>query len=358
MPSLIYSLFEQSLAVGAMPLLGLALFVVPSFIAMGMTGFGPAIIFHVAWVLLVRLFPTLTSSSNEVVDAVMLLAVNAPFSIIPLYLESRADINWDYFWWLLIPKTTCFCLGTEVLVHTPPQLLKNVLGVVFMAFGVWLLGKELNRIGFLGWVQFRFSGVPPVGALARAVAKICPDSGPGTAASGSREFRWRALAVVLGGLSGLLNGMFGVPGPPLLIFFALAPGVGPSGVRATSTACHFWNLPIRLTYFFGFKKRFDPSKLIHMLVVIVFGQVGLRIGSRLHDTVREKAPHTVEFSMLAILFGACTLMIDVPFTVELAVVAAMFLLTVVVHYQYPRWKLFFTAATHRCSDSDRDDAHL
>ena len=194
--SLLHDVVQQSLAVGFVPLVGLAAFVVPSFVAMGMTGFGPAIIFHVAWQLLVRMFPTLTDSSNEVVDAVMLLAVNAPFSILPLYFESKQDINWDYFWWLLIPKTTCFCLGTEVLVRTPPQLLKNVLGVVFMLFGVWLLGKELNRVGCLGWLQACSSA--PVAALARSVAKLCPDTGPGSAASGSREFKWRALAVILG----------------------------------------------------------------------------------------------------------------------------------------------------------------
>ena len=47
------------------------------------------------------------------------------------------------------------------------------------------------------------------------------------------------------------------------------------------------------------------------VVVIVFGQIGLRIGSRMHDTVKEKAPHTVQCAMLALLIGACTLMIPV-----------------------------------------------
>jgi uncharacterized membrane protein YfcA len=320
---------------------------------MGMTGFGPAIIFHVSWQLLVRMFPQLTTSDNEIVDAVMLLAVNAPFSILPLYFESKADINWDYFWWIIIPKTTCFCLGTEILVHSPPELLKQMLGVVFLLFGFWLFGKELNKIGFFAYLNRHNSSV-----VATFFETICPATATGTAAAGARDRKWRALAVICGGMSGLLNGMFGVPGPPLLIFFALAPGVGPSGVRATSTACHFWNLPVRLTYFFGVKHRFDPSKLIHMIVVIVFGQIGLRIGSRLHDKVKDKAPHTIQCSMLALLVGASSLMITVPFSVELAAMLFMFAFVIVVHFQYHRLKTYFANECHRSSDSEGNELTL
>eukprot|EP00998_Keelungia_sp_KM082_P005374 NODE_1702_length_1243_cov_61.008961_g1687_i0.p1 GENE.NODE_1702_length_1243_cov_61.008961_g1687_i0~~NODE_1702_length_1243_cov_61.008961_g1687_i0.p1 ORF type:complete len:352 (+),score=46.64 NODE_1702_length_1243_cov_61.008961_g1687_i0:129-1184(+) len=339
------AIVAQATHIGVTPLLGLAGFVVVSFIAMGMTGFGPAIVFHVAWQLLVRIFPSLTGheagGDNEMVDAVMLLAVNAPFSIIPLYISSRKDIKWDLFWWLFIPKTTCFCLGTELLLATSPTTLKRGLGFVFFVFAIWLLGKELSKLGVGSWL--RRLGYH---TLARWFEIVFPPSTVNTEGNGKIL---KAGAAACGAMSGLLNGMFGTPGPPLLIFFALAPGFNSSAVRGTSTACHFFNLPIRLVYFFFVKKKFDATKLIPMLVVIVFGQIGLRIGDKMHSAVRETV---VQWSMLALLFGACALMMDLAFEKTLPLFVALFFMVVLMDRKEKDLRRFLSGSVERLSTPD------
>eukprot|EP01012_Entosiphon_sulcatum_P049963 TRINITY_DN68709_c0_g1_i1.p1 TRINITY_DN68709_c0_g1~~TRINITY_DN68709_c0_g1_i1.p1 ORF type:complete len:402 (+),score=47.54 TRINITY_DN68709_c0_g1_i1:57-1262(+) len=350
-------MISETIEIGLVPFIGLALAVVPSFIVMGLTGFGPAIVFHVAWHYLSVAFPRLAGGvagraqglpgDNAVVDAVMLLAVNAPFSVVPLYRRCRADVNWDYFWWLFLPITGFFCVGTEVLVHAAPDTLRLVLGYAFLSFAAWLLLRELNQLGLGHFLRHWLPQSPSVAnsllhSVARLLDVVCPTTATSTscdeAPTGHEPltgWRWRALAMGSGALSGALNGMFGTPGPPLLIFFALAPNCTPSIVRATSTACHFWNLPIRLLYFFGYKKRFNPSKLPHMLVVVVFSQVGLRIGNRLHDHLREKYPHTLKWSMLALLVAACALMAALPTATEALLLIGLTLGVVAMHHHEP-----------------------
>lgn len=337
MPPEIMAWLHQAASIGLAPSMGLAAFVIPSFFVMGLTGFGPAIVFHVAWQLLVKTFPSLTAGSqmageNDLVDAVMLLAVNAPFSIIPLYYESKKDISWDYFWWLFIPKTTCFCLGTEVLVRTPPAVLKVVLGIVFLVFAVWLIGKEFNQLGLSAYI--RNHGGRPWMWLASLMDTIFPVSKAGGGIDG-HPWRWKTAAALCGGASGFLNGMFGTPGPPLMIFFALAPGCNPSVIRATSTACHFWNLPIRMFYFFGVKRRFDPTKIVHMLIVISFGQVGLRLGNRMHDTAKERFPHTLKWCMHALLIVGSALMVGLSLPAQVGLLVASSAFVVFMHRHEP-----------------------
>eukprot|EP01006_Ploeotia_vitrea_P049635 TRINITY_DN67362_c7_g2_i1.p1 TRINITY_DN67362_c7_g2~~TRINITY_DN67362_c7_g2_i1.p1 ORF type:complete len:395 (-),score=20.95 TRINITY_DN67362_c7_g2_i1:238-1422(-) len=326
------STISQALEIGVIPLAALAAFVIVSFIAMGMTGFGPAIIFHIGWQLLTQIWPVLSSASahdtNDVIDAVMLLAVNAPFSILPLYYTSKKDVRWDLFWWLFIPKTTCFVLGTEVLVKMPPQRMKEMLAVVFILFALFLLGRELNRLGLGVWLRAR-DGSKFLQNLGKKMETLWPVEGGDTEVL-VLDRTLKAGAALCGAASGLLNGMFGTPGPPLLIFFAFI-NTNASVVRGTSTACHFWNLPIRMLYFFGVKQRFDSSKLAHMVIVIVFGQIGLRIGDRMHETVSQT---TSQWFMLALLFGACCLMLEYPLWISLPVFIALFTFVgVISHYE-------------------------
>ena len=89
--------------IGIAPFDALAAGAVVSFIAMGLTGFGPAIVFHVWWQMCVHTWPSLSGSTgiagdNFVIDGVMLLAVNSLFSIVVLYWKSKGDVKWELFW--------------------------------------------------------------------------------------------------------------------------------------------------------------------------------------------------------------------------------------------------------------------
>jgi uncharacterized membrane protein YfcA len=158
---------------------------------------------------------------------------------------------------LLLPTMALgMWLGTAALAGGNVSILKRLLGLVVLAAGAWFL-RSTRR------------GVPPAAAL-----------DPPPAARG----RWWALPTGL--LSGVLAGLFGTGGPPVIVFLR-AHGLDKSAFRATLLWYFFiMSLTRGATYI---QQGLLTWQIVYAAVwLLPPTAIGIGLGMTLHDRLSER----------------------------------------------------------------------
>ncbi len=211
-----------------------------------LSGFGLAIIFHVA----VQILSLVGVLQLPLADVVVLICILGPFTNWPLLFVSRMHVMWRLFAILWPTQAIFMFIGLWLLVSVKNDTLKTALGVVLLLFALWKVIDELrqylkrrhtvvaqspssnppekdqtfcvknNRLKLsqdssIDYVECQEKGeVQPL--LTKNIIKQDEEQ---------NTFRWTtwtlALAFICGCLSGLLGGLFAVSGPPLMVFVTL-----------------------------------------------------------------------------------------------------------------------------------------
>jgi len=223
-----------------------------------MTGFGSAIIGQVIWNLLGALFTYDPLIGNiQVIYPALMIAEGCQAAYI--FAKNRGDVRWDVFWVLTPSVTVMVLVGNYILVSQPPAVLGFCIGFFFVVFASYQLLKrsvKQHRMN-MSPSQYKDEGelVPVLaveesidgdGATASATVTLHDDEEEElesvpmiiTEGKGAEQgFRGEKVsygayfqsvycsksgAVGLGaGLaSGLLEGIYGMGGPPIIFFYS------------------------------------------------------------------------------------------------------------------------------------------
>lgn len=177
---------------------------------------------------------------------VLILLVNLPAEAFVVW-TSRRHIRWRGLSLLLVGIAVGIPAGAWILRFGEPSFLLNVLGLVLVAIGaVFLLVKDEVRIN-----------IPP---LANPVTGLA---------------------------SGLLTGLFGTGGPPLILHFRLL-GVSKAAFRGNLMALFLLMTAVRLPSY-CIVGLITPQRLIAALTVLPAVIAGALIGNRIHLDLSERA---------------------------------------------------------------------
>jgi hypothetical protein len=176
---------------------------------------------------------------------VLLLLVNLPAELWVVW-RSRNDIQWRGVFVLFAGIGLGIPAGTWLLRWGEPAVLLSVLGVFLVTVGaVFLLSRPQHRRRIPVWLA------PPVGLL-----------------------------------SGVLTGLFGTGGPPLVLYYQV------SGVHKTSFRGHLMAIFLLMTTIrvpsyavFGF---ITPPRIWSALLVLPAVLLGAVIGNRIHLELGEE----------------------------------------------------------------------
>jgi len=177
--------------------------------------------------------------------AVILLLVNLPIEILVVR-RAWEKIEWRKVFMIFLGIVFGVPLGTWILSIGNPTMVLTILGGVLIIVGLlFLCIPHDNRIGWTQW-----SG-PPTGLL-----------------------------------SGVLGGLFGTGGPPVIIYYQLS-GVNKSVFRGSLMAIFLLIGIVRVpSYFIG--GLITEARLWSALSVVPAVLVGTWIGSRIHIQLSEK----------------------------------------------------------------------
>lgn len=176
---------------------------------------------------------------------VLLLLVNLPAELWVVW-TSRRDIKWRGVIVLFVGIGIGIPFGTWLLRSGEPQVLLTVLGVFLVAVGAaFLISPAPRRRGWPAWVA------PPVGVL-----------------------------------SGLLTGLFGTGGPPLVLYYQLS-GAGKAVFRGQLMAIFLLMTTVRVPSYAAFGL-ITPQRIWSALVVLPAVLVGAVIGNRIHLELGEE----------------------------------------------------------------------
>jgi uncharacterized membrane protein YfcA len=177
--------------------------------------------------------------------AVILLLVNLPIEIHVVH-RSWSAIEWKRVSLICLGIVFGVPLGTWILSTGNPSLVLSFLGVALLCIGLIFLC--IPRRGRIAWPQW--SG-PPTGLL-----------------------------------SGVLGGLFGVGGPPVIIYYQLS-GANKSVFRASLMAIFLLIALVRVpSYLIG--GLITPARFWSALSVIPAVAVGSYAGSRIHFQLGEE----------------------------------------------------------------------
>jgi uncharacterized membrane protein YfcA len=189
---------------------------------------------------------------------VLLLLVNLPAELFVSW-RSRKDIRWRPIMGLGVGIAVGIPLGAWLLKTTEPRIMLTVLG--WFLIGVGLL----------------FSKLP----------------------SGSRYTLPVAAAPPTGVLSGVLTGLFGTGGPPLIVWYHLA-SVGKQAFRANLMTIFLLMTAVRVpSYVAG--GLITAPRLWSSLLVMPAVLLGAWLGHRLHVKISERAFRRLVSGLLAVL---------------------------------------------------------
>lgn len=176
---------------------------------------------------------------------VLLLLVNLPAELF-VVASSWREIAWRGVAVLMVGVALGIPAGAWLLGHGEPQLLLSVLGGVLLVVGVAFgLSSERRVIRWPRWV------VGPIGLL-----------------------------------SGLLTGLFGTGGPPLVLYYQLG-GADKAAFRGNLMAIFLLMTAIRVPSYAG-AGLITGERLWSSLMVLPAVIVGAWVGNRLHLTIGEK----------------------------------------------------------------------
>lgn len=298
-------------------------------------------------------------ASNDLVQVVVLNFLMNLVSVLPMLAITRRDIHWGPLLWVGIPCFGGTALGTVLLLSTKPELAKLLLGIVFILFSAWRVAGEILALD-----KVRRSACLAPGTVAHVVlSRVFPGTlssrhphhpAPNqdhseTALSASpltpSDLAWwistewgspmswplRIGSSIAGFMSGLLRGMFGAGGPPLMIYVSLV-SMDKAQVRALSNMLGLWMAPLSFALLLrggGFSAERWPS-----YVITVGGSIaGLVVGARMFSWFDTA---TVMRGILVLLILASVVMLNPPFAFTLVV----FALAALVVAGYVAWRLY------------------
>eukprot|EP01122_Echinamoeba_exundans_P009777 TRINITY_DN3517_c0_g1_i1.p1 TRINITY_DN3517_c0_g1~~TRINITY_DN3517_c0_g1_i1.p1 ORF type:complete len:409 (+),score=56.13 TRINITY_DN3517_c0_g1_i1:147-1373(+) len=332
-------------------LIAILVSVLISNIVYALTGFGNAILLHVFWQIIFLVLGK-SETSDDLVQVVVLNFIMSFISVFPLLAITRRDIHWRPLIWVGIPCFAGTFLGTMLLFSTEPAMAKRFLGIVFLIFSAWKLVGELIAIDRIR----RASWLAPGTTLHRAVSAMFPGTlspvppSPSTespeisrpepsiksiewwiSTSWGPEMSWanKFGSAFAGFASGLLRGMFGAGGPPLMIYVSLVQ-MEKAQVRALSNTLGVLMTPLSFALLLnsgGFVLDRWPSYLITVLGSIA----GLAIGAKMFSWFDTA---TIMRGILVLLILASVVMLNPPIQFTLAV----FILAALVVVGYIIWR--------------------
>jgi len=176
---------------------------------------------------------------------VLLLLVNLPAELWVVW-TSRRDIVWRGVLVLFAGIAVGIPVGTWLLRWGKPEILLTALGFFLVAVGaVFLILPATRRRTLPGWVA------PPVGVL-----------------------------------SGLLTGLFGTGGPPLVLYYQLG-GAGKAAFRGHLMAIFLLMTTVRVPSYAVFGL-ITPTRMWSALLVLPAVLMGALIGNRIHLELGEE----------------------------------------------------------------------
>jgi uncharacterized membrane protein YfcA len=362
-------------------LIAILISVLISNIVYALTGFGNAILLHVFWQIIflvlgkcssapsfilasfrserivfrvgcvsqapshpLLLYNIAAETSDDLVQVVVLNFIMSFISVFPLLAITRREIHWRPLIWVGIPCFAGTFLGTMLLFSTEPGIAKRFLGVVFLIFSAWKLCGELltiDRIRRASWIapgttmhrvaSAMFPGTLSSGSSSVASSESAEISRPEPSiksiewwisTSWGPEMSWsnKIGSAFAGFASGLLRGMFGAGGPPLMIYVSLVQ-MEKAQVRALSNTLGVLMTPLSFALLLnsgGFVLDRWPSYLITVLGSIA----GLAIGARMFSWFDTA---TIMRGILVLLILASVVMLNPPiqFTLAVFIIAAL-----------------------------------
>jgi uncharacterized membrane protein YfcA len=177
---------------------------------------------------------------------VLLLLVNLPAELWVVW-ASRRHIVWRGVFVLFAGIAVGIPLGTWLLRWGNPEILLTALGVLLVAVGA------------------AFLNVPPAHRLRTWPAWVAPP---------------------VGVLSGLLTGLFGTGGPPLVLYYQLG-GAGKAAFRGHLMAIFLLMTTVRVPSYAAFGL-ITPTRLWSALLVLPAVLLGAFIGNRIHLELNEE----------------------------------------------------------------------
>lgn len=189
---------------------------------------------------------------------VLLLLVNLPAELF-VVLSSWRDIAWRGVAMLMVGVGIGIPMGAWLLRWGNPRFLLVVLGGVLLVVGVVFLFSPAGRV-----------------------------------------WRWpRWIVAPVGLVSGLLTGLFGTGGPPLVLYYQLA-GIGKAAFRGNLMAIFLLMTLIRVPSYAGMGL-ITPERLWSSLMVLPAVLVGAWLGNSLHLRIDESAFRRLVAGALVVL---------------------------------------------------------
>lgn len=239
------------------------------------TGFGENITFQLGWYCM-----SLAGLSNgNLADSCTILSVIAfPVAVVQVAWTWK-HINVGLAVVFATSSSAAAALGVAILMRYDNVWLKRTLGAVLVAVFLWR-----------AFMEQRYRSPPS--------QKAFP------------AFAWPHFlaAAATGGASGLLGGLFSVPGPPAMIFVLLS-GLGKDEWRGTSAVSAMISIPVRILAIIG--SSHSPSELLERLwpeiaVSVLASLVGNCLGNVLAFKVTERVFR--EAILVFLLYGGATLL--------------------------------------------------
>ncbi len=176
---------------------------------------------------------------------VLLLIVSLPAEVFVVF-TSRHHIRWQGVALLLVGIAAGIPAGGWILQHGEPTFLLGLLGIVLVAIGaVFLAVKDDARVVLPTWIS------PATGLV-----------------------------------SGLLTGLFGTGGPPLVLHYRLL-GVDKAAFRSNLMALFLLMATVRLPTYVAFGL-ITPARLAAAAAVLPAVGIGAVLGHRIHLDLSEK----------------------------------------------------------------------
>lgn len=318
------------------PLLALFLAALLASVTSALTAFGLAIIFHVVLQALF-IFGLL---QVELTDVVVYILMMGPFTLWPIFILYWKEIDWRLFGLIFPPKVLLTLAGTYLLVSFDSSTLKKILGAILLVFSIWKcyvefkgpLGAFFTSIRERGLQQDRtrsdFSNLGEDAAtnlgdssnladwdeeldlkkpLLESVAVDDCEEELTTPKRPPFSYPMIALIVACAIGSGLMGGMFGVSGPPLMIIITFAPlEKGP--LRSTFIGIFaLTNIP--QSYFLYREGLFSWDAAPSYAAVATGGLLGTVVGNALY---KYMSTQMLMRGILFLLICSCLTLLDLP----------------------------------------------
>ena len=255
-------------------------------IYMGICGFGSGIVMVLGWQVANML--GLRGVVPFVSVQIMLCAMALPTSLYLTLVSLRSKaVDWPVCLAFGVPNLLLYELGLWVLLHVlegaHPQLLRRALGCFFLAFAAVRTAADLKLLPGARSTELRPRGEHPTGLMAGWVAT--------------------------GAVSGLMSGVFGVGGPPTMVFMTVAR-MDKGAMRATNQAGNFALQVVRLASLTsaGVLRFGDAETRLLVGMLVVCGLAGAECGNRLHGSVSTAV--VVRLILLLLLLGSAAMIVD------------------------------------------------